>query len=317
MDDDRQHDEASTVPREFDALLQIADRRDLPVTEGLATAALDRAFAQRRAGTWHGFVPDDDIDAGESYARAVRQFEGVLRGLTDREWRAPVATYGTVHDLVAHLLAIEIYTGKQIGLFADDAIDAPHDHVGLSDPWLARMRGADHRFVMTAWRDRTRQIVDALESDEDLLHGAASWHGAPIDVAALLVIRTFELWTHGDDVLVATERARHEPDNGQLKLMTNLAAEILPLGLEIIGRPHAGRTVRLVLTGRGGGTWRCPLAAGDTVTATDDVLVVADAVAFCRLAANRCRPADLDAYVEGDEALAVDLLAGMAALAAD
>lgn len=316
MDDDRQHDEATAVP-ELDALLQIADRRELPVPAGLAASALRRAFAQRRAGTWQGFGPDDDIDAAESYARAVRQFDGVLRGLSEREWRAPVAIYGTVHDLVAHLLAIEIYTGKQIGLFADDDIDQPLDHVRLGDPWLDRMRGADHRFVMTAWRDRAQQLIDALESDEDLLRGAASWHGAPIDVAALLVIRTFELWTHGDDVLVATERARREPDNAQLKLMTNLAAEILPLGLEIIGRPHAGRTVRLVLTGRGGGTWRCPLAAGSAVTATDDVLVVADAVAFCRLAANRCRPADLDAYVEGDDTLAADLLAGMAALAAD
>ena len=317
MDDDRQHDEPIPVPRDFDALLQIADRRDLPVPAGLAATALDRAFALRRAGSWHGFGPDDDIDAGESYTRAVRQFEGVLRALSEREWRASVATYGTVHDLVAHLLAIEIYTGHQIGLFADDDIEVPDDHVRLADPWLFRMRGADHRFVMTAWLDHARQIDDAVRSDPGLLHRTGSWHGAPIDIAALLVIRTFELWTHGDDVLVATERARHEPDNGQLKLMTNLAAEILPLGLEIIGRPHVGRTVRLVLTGRGGGTWRCPLAAGGPVTPTDDVVVVADAIGFCRLAANRCSPAELGAYVEGDEVLAADLLTGMAALAAD
>jgi hypothetical protein len=59
------------------------------------------------------------------------------------------------------------------------------------------------------------------------------------------------------------------------------------------------------------------LAATSAVTEHDDVVVVADAVEFCRLAANRCTPAALDAYVEGDEALASDILRGMAALAAD
>ena len=314
--DDR-HDEPLAVPRDFDALLQIADRRDLPVPAGLAAAALDRAFAQRRAGSWHGFGPDDEIDAGESYARAVWQFDRVLHDLSDREWRAPVAIYGTVHDLVAHLSAVEVYTGQQIGLFGDEEIITPHDHIRLGSPWLERLHAADHPFVAHSWRDHAQQIHDAVRADPGLLQGPGSWHGAPIDIADLLVIRTFELWTHGDDVLVATQRARHEPDNAQLKLMTNLAAEILPLGLELIGRPHAGRTVRLVLTGRGGGTWRCPLAADSTVTSTDDVVVVADAIGFCRLTANRCRPAELDAYVEGDEALAADILDGMAALAAD
>ena len=131
------------------------------------------------------------------------------------------------------------------------------------------------------------------------------------------MIRTFELWTHADDVRVATGRARDEPDNGQLKLMTNLAAQLLPLGVELTGRPHAGHTVRLVLTGRGGGTWRCPLAAASSVTASDDVVLVADAIGFCRLAANRCTLTELDAYVEGDELIAADILRGMAALAAD
>ena len=123
MDEDRELDERS-VPRDFDTLLQIAHRSEVPVPAGVAAAAFDRAFAQRRAGLWDGFVAGDDIDAGESYARAVEQFDALARGLTDREWHQPVATYGTVHNLVAHLLAIEIYTGKQLGLFDDDTISA-------------------------------------------------------------------------------------------------------------------------------------------------------------------------------------------------
>jgi hypothetical protein len=317
MDDgDRQIGDDVTVPRDLDALLQIAGRPDTPLPDGFAAVALGRAFAARGAGSWHGFGPADDIDAGESFARAVRQFEAITESLNEREWRARVATYGTVHDLVAHLVAVETYTGQQIGLFDDDVVESPHDHIRLSVSSTERLRVADHRAVVAEWSNRARAVSAAVAALPQVLSHPASWHGAAIDVASLLVIRTFELWTHGDDVLVATERARHEPDNAQLKLMTNLAAEILPLGLALIGRSHHG-TVRLVLTGRGGGTWRRPLGAGEPVGPSDDLLLVADAVGFCRLAANRCRPDELDAHVEGDRAIAADVLAGMGALAAD
>jgi uncharacterized protein (TIGR03083 family) len=316
MDDDRPTDDEVSVPRDLDALLQIADRRETPVPAGVAAGAFDRAFAARRAGSWSGFGSDDDIDAAESYGRAVRQFEAIAEALNEREWRAPVATYGTVHDLVAHLAAIEVYTGQQFGLFADEVVSTPHDHIRLVDTSIERLRAADAATVFDEWRTRAHAVHDAIAAQPQLLASLGSWHGAPIDVASLLVIRTFELWTHGDDVLVATNRARREPDNGQLKLMTGLAAEILPLGLALIGREHRG-TVRLVLTGRGGGTWRRPLAAGDAVGDTDDLLIVADAVGFCRLAANRCSLDELDAHVEGDDAVAADVFAGMGALAAD
>jgi uncharacterized protein (TIGR03083 family) len=317
MDEDRQFGDPALVPRDFDTLLQIASRAEVAVPTGVADAAFDRAFAARRAGLWDGFAPDDEIDAAESYARAVLQFDAMARSLSEHDWLAPVVTYGTAHDLVAHLLAIEIYTGKQIGLFERDTIGADHDHVGLADELRVQWRAADHLDVLAAWRDHAHEVIETLRRDPSLHDAPASWHGATIDVGALLVIRTFELWTHADDVRTAIGRPRGEPDNAQLKLMTNLAAEILPLGLELTGRPHAGRTVRLVLTGRGGGTWRCPLSASGAVSAHDDVVLVADAVEFCRLAANRCTPAALDAYVEGDEVIAADILRGMTALAAD
>ena len=317
MDDDRQFDDGTLFPRGFDASLQIAHGGDVLVPAGVAAGVIDRALAQRRAGLWDGFVAADDIDAGESYARAIEQFGAVADGLTEREWAAPIATYGTVHDLVAHLSAIDIYTGKQVGLFPDQVIGADHDHIHLGDGLIEQLQSADYHSVLAWWRGNAREIVHAVTIDPELLGAKASWHGAPVDVRSLLVIRTFELWTHADDVRVATGRARAEPDNAQLKLMTNLAAAILPLGLELTGRPHAGRTVRLVLTGRGGGTWRRPLSASGSVTAHDDVLLVADAIAFCRLAANRCTPVELDAYVEGDAGIAEDILQGMAALAVD
>src|SRR5438067_342481 len=49
MDDDGEQGERSAVPRDLDTLLQIARRSEVPVPAGVAAAAFDRAFAQRRA----------------------------------------------------------------------------------------------------------------------------------------------------------------------------------------------------------------------------------------------------------------------------
>ena len=80
--------------------------------------------------------------------------------------------------------------------------------------------------------------------------------------------------------------------------------------------------LRLVLTGHGGGTWDLILGGGDHDHDDDDgdsprQSIVADAVGFCRLAANRITPADLGAHVTGSRELAAGVLAAVAALALD
>jgi hypothetical protein len=73
--------------------------------------------------------------------------------------------------------------------------------------------------------------------------------------------------------------------------------------------------LRLVLTGPGGGTW--DVAVGDDQSEPVFVRIVADAVAFCRLVANRLRPDELDARVNGDTARAARVLAAAGTLALD
>jgi len=51
--------------------------------------------------------------------------------------------------------------------------------------------------------------------------------------------------------------------------------------------------------------------------AAASVAIVTDAVGFCRLAANRVTPADLDVSVTGDPARAAAVLAAAATLALD
>ena len=184
--------------------------------------------------------------------------------------------------------------------------------------------------------------------------GVIAVHGLRVPLGTLLVIRAFELWTHENDIRAAVGQPRSAPDPPVLALMTDLAARLLPLGAARTGlaSPVA---LRLVLTGPGGGTWDVdlpaaaagtdPNAAGpdpntagpdpntarpDPNTARPDqntarrdrmaaepVRIVAGAVEFCRLVADRAAAADLDAEISGDRGRAAGVLAAAAALALD
>ena len=91
--------------------------------------------------------------------------------------------------------------------------------------------------------------------------------------------------------------------------MSRIAVPSIPLGLAMAGAPAPGRTARIVLTGHGGGTWDQALGWGETA-GVPDATVVLDVVDYCRLAARRLEPAAIAVSVEGDEALARQILAG-------
>ena len=58
--------------------------------------------------------------------------------------------------------------------------------------------------------------------------------------------------------------------------------------------------MHLVLTGPGGGTWDVAVGQeADGQGPGQDVVIVTDAVGFCRLAANRTTPAELAPHVTG------------------
>jgi hypothetical protein len=96
--------------------------------------------------------------------------------------------------------------------------------------------------------------------------------------------------------------------------MTDLAVRLLPRAAARAGLREPV-DVHLVLTGPGGGTWDVAVGGGPPAPAA--VMIVTDAVGFCRLAANRVTPAELDVCVTGDPARAAGLLAAATTLALD
>jgi hypothetical protein len=99
--------------------------------------------------------------------------------------------------------------------------------------------------------------------------------------------------------------------------MTALAVRMLPFGVARVTEDGPAADLHLVLTGSGGGTWDVALGKRSARTAVSELGIVADAVGFCRLVANRIAPAELGASVTGATALASTVLSGAAALALD
>ena len=93
-----------------------------------------------------------------------------------------------------------------------------------------------------------------------------------------------------------------------------LATSMLPFGALLAGL-QGPINLRLVLTGIGGGTWE--VVIGGDAPEPAAIGIVTDVVDFCRLAANRLNPADLDMHVTGDQGRAVGVLAAASALALD
>jgi hypothetical protein len=136
----------------------------------------------------------------------------------------------------------------------------------------------------------------------------------------LLVVRAFELWVHENDIRHCAGLAPSVPDPPVLRLMSDLAARMLPYAAARTGLQEQV-DVHLVLTGPGGGTWdvtvgQRPDGPGPG-QAKGDVAIVTDAVGFCRLAANRTTPAELRPHITGDAGCAAEVLAATSTLALD
>jgi hypothetical protein len=118
---------------------------------------------------------------------------------------------------------------------------------------------------------------------------------------------------HDNDIRRAVGLPPSVPDPPVLRLMSDLAARMLPYAAARMGLPPVD--VHLVLTGAGGGTW--DVAIGQEAAGRESLAIVADAVGFCRLAANRVTPAELGSHITGDEGRAVSVLAAATTLALD
>jgi uncharacterized protein (TIGR03083 family) len=318
---------ASTVAR-FQAVLEAValDTATAPPAE-LAGKITQTARAQRSAGEPTGRWATKIIDPIECGERAMRQFMAVLASLGDSDWTKPCPPFDgwTVRDLVAHVIAVERQLAAQLGVGAF-VVPPQADSTGISDhleftrPLIAELSSAPASYLpdLLAATAKPLSKVFASFDQEALRRTRIKLVGVPsVSVQTALLVRTFELWTHGEDICRAVGRPVPGLDPDQLRLLCGLAVEIVPGGVAMRGSHRRGR-VRIVLTGPGGGAWTANIGVGPDPTdpAQHDALLVADALSFCRLAARRVTPDELAGSVTGDGSLVDEALAGAAMFAA-
>jgi len=243
----------------------------------------------------------------EAFAHAADAFYLTLCSLGAADWSRPVLRDLDVQGLVGHLIGVEDDVQRSL---AGDPEVASADHVRSTQPAALRQAGRPPAVTLQDWRraaDRTLgQVAD--------LDAVVALHGFPLPVRDLLVGRTFELWTHENDIRTVAGLPLSAPAPSTLRPMTRLATALLPFGAAFTDL-RAAISLHLVLTGPGGGTW--DVAVGEPSPDPAALGIVTDVVGFCRLFSNRVSPADLDVFVTGDPRQAGSVLAAATALALD
>lgn len=261
----------------------------------------------------------EPASAPDLYRARVTALQQLLGGLGGDDWSALVVPYGwTTHRLLAHLAVVEEYTARQLGLTAEaplpPAAPSTADHLALGAEEADGLAAGPPQETVERWWAAARLIADHVGSAAFDPSAPVPLHQWPFDAATALVARSFELWTHGDDIRRATGRALEQVPAGELRTMSSTSVEGLPLLLALQPPPEAQPPValtptRVVLTGPGGGTFEL---GGPGPQAN---LLVADVVDYCRVVSRRLDPEELASTREGDERLLSSLLVAAQAIA--
>lgn len=285
-----------------------ADRDPAALPAGLRERVMTASLLARGAGQPVPAVPH--ISGAEAFGRAADAFYELLAGLDEQDWARPALRGLDVQGLTGHLIGVE--EDMQRGLDGDPEV-AQADHVTSTQPAALRQAGRPPAETQAEWGQAAQETLARVRDAGDL-DAVVPVYGLPLPLGMWLVVRAFELWTHENDIRRAVGLPASVPDPATLRLMTDLVAGVLPLATAGAGVEGA-ISLRLVLTGPGGGTWDVPVGgpAPDAVP----MRIVTDAVGFCRLAANRAAAADLDLDLTGDPGQAALVLAAATTLGLD
>ena len=284
------------------------------LTDEVRARVVGRALAVRSPG--RPSQSPEEISGLECFRRAINQMDALLADLGERDWRRPALRDLSVQELVGHLIAAEeAFLNGLEGL--GEAPDSS-EHVSSTQVIAKAQSGRPPAASRADWQVRTaRTVAVCAERSPELV---ANYYGIVLPLELLLVVRSFEIWVHHEDIRRSTGRPLQAPDDEVLARMVQLAAALLPIGLVGAVCPAQETTVRLVMTGTVGGAWDIPLGqfvvTGTELPASGTVVIV-DAPTFCRVVGDREDFEGSQAIVLGDADLAEQLFVGAASLALD
>jgi uncharacterized protein (TIGR03083 family) len=291
----------------------LAEGEASDVAAHIRSRVLAAVFADRPAG--YPLETAEPISGAETFARMTARLDALLGELASDEWQAPTIRGLDVQQLVGHLLAVEVAFAQAV---AGSDPPAEGDHVESTQEVAIAQAGRDPGLTRSEWAGAVAATRALVSTGRDRM-APVRMHGLTFGLDAFMVVRAFELWTHDEDIRRATRRPVADPDGAVLSRMTDLATTLLPAGVALAGGT-GNETVRLVLTGPGGGTWDVELQGGVYRAEPGRAFqahVTLDAAAFCRVVANRSNLEQSAPVLGAHEAPIRTLFAGAAALALD
>jgi uncharacterized protein (TIGR03083 family) len=292
-----------------------SDTADVP--PDLRARVLQTASGRVRPALHPGWAATGDggVAPHRAFIKTAAELSTMLDNLSPEEWSAPTTVGGTtVRELVAHLVGVERYVLGQLGSGPSFSAPRREDHFPVSQDAAADLAGATGPETAKAWWHEVTRLI-AVCAELDPQHEVA-YHHLGGSVRGMLVIRTFELWTHDDDIRLALHRPPNVLDSDRLRLMSGDLMNVLNLGMALSGTTQPGRTARFNLMESGGGSYEVALAPGET-PGLPDITITTTALDICRLASNRLSADDIDLSVDGDRSLLEPILVGATAFACD
>ena len=297
--------------------LDAVESHGVDVPAGLRARVLQTTSARLRP-TMHPAWADTGgaaVAPHTAFIRTAAELATMLDGLSAAEWSAPTNVSGmTVRELVAHLVGVERYLLGQLGSGPSFSAPRRDDHLPVSREAAADLVDATGPDIAQAWWHEVTRLI-AVCTELDPQHEVAYHHLAG-SIRGMLVVRTFELWTHDDDIRLALHRPPNMLDGDRLALMSGDLMNVLNLGMAILGTTQPGRTARINLMGPGGAAYEVALSPGD-VAGVPDITITTSVLELCRLASNRVSVDVIDLAVDGDRSLLEPILVGATAFACD
>jgi uncharacterized protein (TIGR03083 family) len=293
-----------------------AEPTELPT--GMQDRILAAALASRPPAADPGWDTDgSDLSPQAAFVTTAAELFQLLDTLTPAAWTRPTSVGGgaSVRDLVQHLVGVERYLLGQLGRRTPIDAPRPEDHFPVLRAAAADLDDAGDAEVVRAWWREVLELVRACaEIGPD---GEVAYHHLASAIHGLLVVRTFELWTHDDDIRRAVGLPLNDLDATRLSLMSTTLVNALSLGMALAGTTRPGRTVRIELTGPGGGTSFDVALSPDEAPGIPDLTIETSALDLCRVASNRLSVDRIDVVTDGDRSLLEPVLVGATAFAMD
>ena len=247
----------------------------------------------------------------------------LLRDLTVDDWRRPVDppefAGWTVHDVVVHLVANESLLANQLSVPVSGIPETATDNEGRTAQARARHAGRLPAHAVA----ELEAAAEATDTEvtirgEARLNEPIDWWGGRAATSVALLVRSFETWTHADDIRRAIGAGMVDPPLASLLTMAHAACGFVPSMLAVRGAYHPGRLIRFRFTDLGA-AWDVDLGAvGGVRPAGDhavDAEIITEAAAACRAISARVDPRELGCEVVGDEQLAREVVDALPALA--